>query len=154
MSLQDGSVMKVGAGSGTIQSVGRGVRLDPFRQSTTPTSSASTSTSITTKIQPYPLSVHPSTKALVLPSSHPSTLQWVDTAQSSVLFDLEVAPSNRVNRRDEKELEAVAVERVAFSAAVNGVAEWMATVEARRGDEYEGAGRVCVMKMWRWEGAK
>ena len=103
---------------------------------------------------PYPLLLHPSTSALVLPSSHPSTLQWVDTAQSSVLFDLEVAPSNRVTRRDEKELEGVAVEKVAFSEAVNGQSEWMATVEGRQGDEYEGSGGVRVLKVWRWDGER
>jgi NET1-associated nuclear protein 1 (U3 small nucleolar RNA-associated protein 17) len=77
-----------------------------------------------------------------------------------VLFDLEVAPSNRIARRDEKELEPVAVELVAFSgagpgeSAAHGQSEWMATIEGRQGDEYEGAGAVCNLKVWRWDGAR
>jgi NET1-associated nuclear protein 1 (U3 small nucleolar RNA-associated protein 17) len=96
------------------------------------------------------LAVHPATNALVVPSSHPSTLQFIDPHASSVLFDLEVAPSNRISRRDDKELEPVAVERVAFSPAQDGLSVWMATMEGRRGDSAEGGGLVKTLKIWQW----
>ncbi|KAI9638599.1 WD40-repeat-containing domain protein [Dioszegia hungarica] len=140
MAFADGAVQKVGAGSGRIEGVGQGVKIDPLRQ-----------TDATT---PYPLTLHPSTSALVLPSSNPGTLQFVNPAQTSLLFDLEVAPSNRVSRRDDKHLVPVAVEHVAFSDAVKGQCEWMATVEGRKGDEWEGGGEVRNLKIWRWDGQR
>ena len=69
-------------------------------------------------------------------------------------FDLEVAPSNRISRRDEQELMPVAVELVAFSDAQDGESRWMATVEGRKGDEVEGGGLVKNLKIWRWDGSK
>ena len=102
----------------------------------------------------YPLAVHPATGSLVVPSSHPSTLQFIDMLTSTVLFELEVSPSNRVSRRDEKVLEPVAVERVAFSDAQDGVSRWMATIEGRAGDEVEGGGAVKTIKVWRWDGER
>ncbi|KAL1411238.1 NET1-associated nuclear protein 1 [Vanrija albida] len=139
MGLADGSVVRVGAATGQVSPVGQGVRLDPLR----PTTSG-----------PYPLAVHPSTKALVVPSSHPSTLQFIDPIASSVLFDLEVAPSNRVSKRDDKELVPIAVEQVAFSPPRDGRSEWMATVEGRTRDEDEGGGFVKTLKFWRWNGER
>jgi NET1-associated nuclear protein 1 (U3 small nucleolar RNA-associated protein 17) len=104
---------------------------------------------------PYPLTIHPPTRAVVLPSSHSSTLQFVDPLSSSVLFDLEVAPSNRVSRRDDKELEPVSIEHVAFNDAIeNGHDRWMATVEGRKGDELEGGGLVKNLKIWKWQNEK
>lgn len=137
MGFADGALMHVGATTGHVAAVGQGVRLDPLR----PTSK-----------RPYPISVHPASKALVVPSSHPSTLQFIDAIGSSVLFDLEVAPSNRVSKRDEKELQPVAVERVAFSTPRDGRSEWMATVEGRPSDEEEGGGLVKTLKFWQWNG--
>ena len=100
---------------------------------------------------PYPFAVHPATGSLVVPSSHSSTVQFIDLPTSTVLFELEVAPSNRVSRRDEKEHKPVAVERVVFSAAHDGVSRWMATLEGRAGDEVEGGGAVKTLKIWRWD---
>lgn len=137
MGFADGALMRVGASTGHVSAVGQGVRLDPLR----PTSKG-----------PYPLAVHPATKALVVPSSHPSTLQFIDPLASTVLFDLEVAPSNRVSRREDKELIPVAVEKVAFSEPKDGRSEWMATVVGRRADEEEGGGFVKTLTFWRWNG--
>lgn len=136
MALADGSVVRVGASSNRVASVGQGIRLDPLRPSSPDT--------------PYPLSVHPSTGSLVVPSSHPSTIQFIDPIASTVLFDLEVVPSNRVSRREEKELETVKVEKIAFSEEQGGESMWMATMEGREGDEGEGGGMVKNLKMWKW----
>ncbi|WWD15791.1 hypothetical protein CI109_100215 [Kwoniella shandongensis] len=136
MSLADGSVIRVGASSGHISNVGQGIRLDPLRPASADTA--------------YPISLHPATQALVVPSSHPSTLQFIDPIASTVLFDLEVAPSNRVSRRDEKQLQPVAVEKVAFSEVQDGQSVWMVTMEGRNGDDMEGGGMVKNLKMWKW----
>ncbi|WVF72330.1 hypothetical protein IAT40_007143 [Kwoniella sp. CBS 6097] len=136
MSLADGAVIRVGAASNQVSHVGQGVRLDPLR----PTSAT----------KAYPIALHPCTQSLVVPSSHPSTLQFIDPVASTVLFDLEVAPSNRVSRRDEKELEPVAVEKVAFSDAQDGKSVWMATMEGRNGDDMEGGGSIKNLKLWKW----
>ena len=103
---------------------------------------------------PYAFALHPPTGSLVIPSSHRSTLQFIDPLASSVLFDLEVVPSNRVSRRDDKELEPIAVEMVAFSEPQDGMSRWMATTEGRKGDEIEGGGKVKNLKFWRWVGGK
>ena len=131
MGFSDGSVYKVGGSSGHVSQVGQGVKLDPLR----PTTSS-----------PYPLAIQPNADYLVVPSSHPSTLQFIDASSSSVAYDLEVAPSNRVARRDDKEIVPVAVEHVTFTR------NWMATIEGRQGDEAEGGGDVRTLKIWRYEG--
>ncbi|ODO03476.1 NET1-associated nuclear protein 1 (U3 small nucleolar RNA-associated protein 17) [Cryptococcus wingfieldii CBS 7118] len=136
MSLADGSVIRVGGSTSSIANVGQGIRLDPLRPSSPDVS--------------YPISVHPATRALVVPSSHPSTLQFIDPIASTVIFDLEVVPSNRVSRRDEKELEPVRVEKVTFTEEQDGKSTWMATMEGRKGDEGEGGGLVKTMKIWKW----
>jgi len=103
---------------------------------------------------PLPLALHPATGAIVVPSSHPSTLQFIDPLTSSILFDLEVVPSNRISRTDDKELEPIAVEQVAFSDVQDGESRWMATMEGRKGDQVEGGGMVKNLKIWRWDGHK
>ncbi|KAK4689971.1 NET1-associated nuclear protein 1 (U3 small nucleolar RNA-associated protein 17), partial [Tremellales sp. Uapishka_1] len=140
LGLADGGVVKIGSASGSVSHVGQGIRLDPLRPSTEST--------------PYPLVIHPSTQSLVVTSSHPSTLQFIDPLASSVVFDLEVAPSNRVSRRDEKILESVAVEKVAFSGDQDGQSKWMATMEGRSGDDVEGGGFVKNLKIWKWVGER
>ena len=92
---------------------------------------------------PYPLAVQPHTGNLVLPSSHPSAIQFFSPAKDVHLLELEVAPSNRVANRqgDAKPLEPIRVERVAFSPS----GQWMATYEAWRspGFAYESC-----LKFW------
>ena len=48
-----------------------------------------------------------------------------------LVAELEVSPSNRVSRRDEKALQPSVVERVVVSPS----GEWMATVDVREGDD-------------------
>ncbi|CAO1615644.1 unnamed protein product [Parajaminaea phylloscopi] len=105
---------------------------------------------------PSPLAIEPVTGQAVLPSSHPSSLQFVDLEADRIAYELEVAPSNRVSRPDETPLEPTRVERVAFSsrptAAGSGPAEWMATVDSR-----SGGGTLSsdlALKFWRWSGAE
>ncbi|KAF9535678.1 WD40-repeat-containing domain protein [Crepidotus variabilis] len=92
-----------------------------------------------------PIAVHPLTATLVLPSSHPSSLQIYSPASSTLLSELEVSPSNRVSRRDDKPITPSRVEKVVIS--ISGA--WMATVDAREGDV--GFRREVYIKFWSWD---
>ena len=96
---------------------------------------------------PTPLTVHSLSSTLILPSSHPSSLQTYSPSSSKLISELEVSPSNRVSRRDEKMLEPSRVEQ----AVVSSSGEWLATVDSREGDEFF-RGEV-YLKVWRWEGS-
>lgn len=149
--MEDGGVARIGSSSGQITTVGQDVRLGGLCLLATITQAdGADPLRPKDRTAPYPLAIHPPTRALVLPSSHSSTLQFVDPHSSSVLFDLEVAPSNRVSRRDEKIHESVSVECVAFSDHTEGPNRWMATIEGRKGDDAEGGGLVKTLKFWRW----
>lgn len=153
--MEDGGVARIGSSSGQITTVGQDVRLGEHDQDTIRSKADKVDPLRPMNWKaPYPMAIHPPTRALVLPSSHSSTLQFIDPHSSSVLFDLEVAPSNRVSRRDDKEHEPVSVERVAFSDHVEGSNRWMATVEGRKGDQAEGGGLVKTLKFWRWSDDK
>lgn len=96
-------------------------------------------------IAPVPLAIHPSTSYLILPSSHPSSLQIYAPRSSELISELEVAPSNRVSRRDDIPIEHARVTHAVISAS----GEWMATVDIRNGSI--DFGDEIVMKIWRWE---
>ena len=81
---------------------------------------------------------------MILPSSHPSSIQLYSPPSSTLLSELEVSPSNRVSRRDEKPILPARVENVVVS--LSGL--WMATVDSRVGD---GDFRPEVyLKFWTW----
>ncbi|KAF8323320.1 WD40 repeat-like protein [Clavulina sp. PMI_390] len=90
-----------------------------------------------------PLAVHPITQHLVLPSSHPSSLQIYAPQNSELISELEVSSSNRVSRKDDDELEHARVTHAAICP--NG--EWLATVDWRRGGS--DFGDEIVLKIWR-----
>ena len=92
-----------------------------------------------------PLAAHTSSSTLILPSSHPSTLQLYSPMTSKLLSELEVSPSNRISRRDEKALEPCRVE----VSAVSDSGDWMATLDTREGeDSFRGE---VYLKMWSWD---
>ncbi|TRM66075.1 quinon protein alcohol dehydrogenase-like superfamily [Schizophyllum amplum] len=78
-----------------------------------------------------PLAVHNQTATLILPSSHPSSLQVYSPSASQLVSELEVSPSNRVSRRDDVPLEPARVERAEISPS----GDWMATIDNRAGDD-------------------
>jgi NET1-associated nuclear protein 1 (U3 small nucleolar RNA-associated protein 17) len=92
-----------------------------------------------------PLAAHSISSSLILPSSHPSTLQTYSPLTSTLISELEVSPSNRVSRREEQALEPCRVE----FATTSDSGDWMATVDARpplggfRGEAY--------LKLWWWD---
>jgi NET1-associated nuclear protein 1 (U3 small nucleolar RNA-associated protein 17) len=91
------------------------------------------------------MAIHPATSTLILPSSHPSSLQTYAPSTSILIGELEVSPTNRVSRRDEAPLEPPRVE----CAVVSSSGEWMATVDSREGDEAF-RGEV-YLKIWWWD---
>lgn len=104
-----------------------------------PTDSSSTSRQKST------LAVHTLTSTLILPSSHPSSLQIYSPSSSKLIAELEVSPSNRVSRRDEKPIEPSYVEQTVLSLS----GEWLASVDVRDGDD--GFRDEIYLKIWRWE---
>ncbi|EIW87027.1 WD40 repeat-like protein [Coniophora puteana RWD-64-598 SS2] len=94
---------------------------------------------------PTPLAVHVNSSTLILPSSHPSSLQTYSIDSSMVTSELEVSPSNRVSRRDEKALQPSRVERIALSFC----GHWMATLDRRLDDE--DIHGESYLKFWRWD---
>ncbi|KAL6310151.1 WD40 repeat-like protein [Sparassis latifolia] len=122
--------------SGTLEvsrSIAR-IKLDPSISHERSSTSAAT-----------PLAVHSLNSTLVLPSSHPSSLQTFSLSTSKLISELEVSPSNRVSRRDETPLEPSRVER----AVICDSGEWMVTIDSREADEtFHGE---VYMKVWRWD---
>ncbi|KAL0951558.1 hypothetical protein HGRIS_008240 [Hohenbuehelia grisea] len=94
---------------------------------------------------PAPLAIHDTTSTLIIPSSHPSSLQIYSPSSSSLVSELEVSPSNRVSRRDDKPIEQARVDRAVISP--NG--QWMATIDSREGDvSFHGETHL---KFWLWD---
>ncbi|KAJ8468395.1 hypothetical protein ONZ51_g9678 [Trametes cubensis] len=134
LSLADASFVFVRASSLKIsRSIAR-IKLDPAISHDRP----STSTAI-------PLAVHSLSSTLILPSSHPSSLQTFSPSTSRLISELEVSPSNRVSRRDEKPLQPSRVERAVLSDS----GDWMATVDYREAEESFRA--EVYMKIWQWD---
>ncbi|GLB35879.1 putative WD40 repeat-like protein [Lyophyllum shimeji] len=92
-----------------------------------------------------PLGVHSLTSTLILPSSHPSFLQIYSPSSSKLVSELEVSPSNRVSRRDEKPLVPTYVEHAVISSS----GEWLATIDVREADD--GFRDEIYLKIWRWD---
>lgn len=92
-----------------------------------------------------PLATHSLSSTLILPSSHPSVIQMYAPSIADLISELEVSPSNKVSRRDERQLDPPQVER----AVVSESGEWMATVDGRSGDVAH-RGEV-YLKLWSWD---
>ncbi|KAJ7706020.1 quinon protein alcohol dehydrogenase-like superfamily [Mycena rosella] len=135
LGLADATYAFVGAASLKISRSYSRIKLDPAAVHNAPsTSSPST-----------PLSVHSLTSTLILPSSHPSSLQIYSPTSSTLVSELEVSPSNRVSRRDEKPIDPCRIER----AIVSPSSDWLATVDTREGDE--GSHGESYLKIWWWD---
>lgn len=102
--------------------------------------------------RPLPLAIHPTSKHIVLPAAHPSSLQVLAGVGGGLVGELEVAPASRVSRRDEAPIEPVRVGLVALSgagrrgkgkASGEAGAEWLATVDSRADAEV-------YLKLWKW----
>ena len=66
-----------------------------------------------------------------------------------LILELEVAPSNRVSRSADKEVEPIRVEHAALGQG--GEDAWLATGEKKEEDEEEGAAEARSIKVWRWD---
>ena len=105
---------------------------------------------------PVPLATEPYTGALVLPSSHPSALQFFNPSQDRLIYELEVTPANRTFLAQEDFVEPVRAHLVAFppqlpSSSANsasGMSEWMAVLETRNAGE--GVSQEMALTFWQW----
>ncbi|KAH8997368.1 WD40 repeat-like protein [Lactarius akahatsu] len=123
--LADASFVFVSAAKLKITRSYSGIKLDPAISHSRPSTSV-----------PTPLAVHTLSSTLILPSSHPSSLQTYSPSSSKLISELEVSPSNRVSRRDEKMLEPSRVQQAVISSS----GEWLATIDSQ-----------VYLKVWRWE---
>ncbi|KAM0746354.1 WD40 repeat-like protein [Meredithblackwellia eburnea MCA 4105] len=95
-----------------------------------------------------PLALQPYTNSLVVPSSHPSSLQFYSPTLDSQLLELEVSPSNRVSSVG-RAIEPTRVERVAFSTSEGeGKPYWMATLDKWESGAWSPERQL---KFWRWK---
>lgn len=92
-----------------------------------------------------PLAAHYISSSLILPSSHPSSLQTYSPITSTLISELEVSPSNRVSRREDRPLEP---SRVEF-AVTSDSGEWLATVDSR--PAMDGFRSEVYLKIWWWD---
>ncbi|KIJ54655.1 hypothetical protein M422DRAFT_24559 [Sphaerobolus stellatus SS14] len=94
---------------------------------------------------PAPLAFHTLTSTVILPSSHPSSLLAYSPSTSTLISEIEVSPSNRVSRKEEKSLDPSRVEKAVISP--DGL--WLATIDGREPDgDFE---REAYLKIWQWD---
>lgn len=99
-----------------------------------------------------PLAVEPHTSHLVFQASHPSSIQFFSHSLQAHLHELDVSPTNRVSRTDERELEPTRVERVAFAPlSPDSGKVWMATFDTWQNRNYA---RESHFKFWIGEPAR
>ncbi|CCM03120.1 uncharacterized protein FIBRA_05241 [Fibroporia radiculosa] len=134
LALADASFVFVRSGTLKISKSIARVKLDPALSYNRPSA-----------LSAIPLAIHTPTSTIVLPSSHPSSLQFFLPASSKLVAELEVSPSNRIARRDEKPLEPSRVEHAVISYS----GEWMVTIDYRDADgTFHGE---VFMKFWWWD---
>ncbi|TFK30921.1 WD40 repeat-like protein [Coprinopsis marcescibilis] len=92
-----------------------------------------------------PLAFHRPSTSLILPSSHPASLQIYSPYTTELVGELEVSPSNRVSKRDDRPMISASVRQVVLSSA----GSWMATVDVR--EEEPGYHPEIFLKIWSWD---
>ncbi|CCA69810.1 hypothetical protein PIIN_03751 [Serendipita indica DSM 11827] len=132
LSLADGTLAFVKSSTLKLaRSIAR-VKLEPPHQSRHSTHS--------------PLAIHARSRNIFLLSSHPSSIQIYSPLSSSLLAELEVAPSNRVSRPYAAPLQPPRVELIAVSEC----GKWLATVDVRD-ETSEGFSIEIALKVWYWD---
>ncbi|EPT01493.1 hypothetical protein FOMPIDRAFT_1120096 [Fomitopsis schrenkii] len=134
LALADASFVFVRSGTLKIsRSIAR-IRIDPAIAYSRPSASSS-----------VPLAFHSQSSTIIIPSSHPSSLQVCNPRTSQLVSELEVSSSNRVGRTFEEQSQPSRVEH----AVVSDDGEWLATVDYR---EPTGPFHVEVhLKIWWWD---
>lgn len=132
LALADGSLIVIDAASHKIRQEIPRLKLAPAHLRPPTTTSV-------------PLAIHAASGTVVLPSSHPSCLQFYDPVASALISELEVTPSNRVSRTQESHAEPVRV----LHAVTCPSGRWLATIDGRAGT----IGSTCL-KLWEWNGKK
>ncbi|KAI7867574.1 quinon protein alcohol dehydrogenase-like superfamily [Spinellus fusiger] len=128
--LADNSIRLVNSISQTIEQVIQGLQYAQVESSQLPLSTG--------------LVIEPRNHTLVL-NGVPGSLQFYSTQGDCHVMDLEVAPSNRIARKEATDIIVEPnVEHVAFLAR----GEWMATVDMR--DDKETTAEL-YLKFWQWD---
>ncbi|KAF9454138.1 WD40 repeat-like protein [Macrolepiota fuliginosa MF-IS2] len=136
LGLADATYVFVNAGSLKILRSYSRVKIDPGAYIHDPSPSKCVST---------PLAVHTLSSTILLPSSHPSSLQVYSPSTSTLVSELEVSPSNRISRREDKAVEHSRIERCIISPS----GHWMVTVDTREGDcDFRAE---VYLKFWSWD---
>ncbi|CAE6472908.1 unnamed protein product [Rhizoctonia solani] len=128
IALMDGGIVFVGSDTLRITRAVRRVRLDP-----NPT-------------RPFPLVSHSQSNRIILPATHPASLQILSRTGAGInlLGELEVAPSSRISRKDETPIEPIRVGLVALSNKGKETdLQWLATLDSRADAEI-------YLKFWKW----
>ncbi|KAG6868876.1 hypothetical protein C0993_008624 [Termitomyces sp. T159_Od127] len=134
LGLADATYVFVASGNLKISRSYSRIKLDP-----------SVPHQMTSEHKHVPIAVHSLSSTLILPSSHPSSLQLFSPSSEKLVFELEVSPSNRISRRDEKPIEPSFVEQTSLSPS----GDWLATIDARYVDD--GFRNEIYLKLWRWD---
>ncbi|CED84296.1 WD40 repeat protein [Phaffia rhodozyma] len=142
LSMADGSVKRI-AGNGRA-----GWRVKSTWDSGRAVPSVQTRSTLAINATAVPLAYHPQTDSLILPAAHPSSIQFYSPLGQSSVLELEVAPSNRVSKSTEKEIEPTRVGRVSIGG------DWLATSDSLEKDEDEGGIEERHIKCWLWNGNK
>lgn len=90
--------------------------------------------------------MEPYTSHLVFQAAHPSSIQFFSPTLQAHLHELDISPTNRVSRTDERELEPIRVEKVAFAPVSRESGRvWMATFDTWQDRGYS---RESHLKFW------
>ncbi|KAH7107154.1 WD40 repeat-like protein [Auriculariales sp. MPI-PUGE-AT-0066] len=130
LALADGSLVVVDAASHKIRQEVPRLKLAP-KHLRPPTE------------QPIPLAVHEASGTIILPSSHPSAIQFYDPVASRLVSELEITPSNRISRAQDIQSEPVRVSHAVTCPS----GRWLATVDGRA----DSIGAI-YLKIWEWNG--
>lgn len=92
-----------------------------------------------------PIAVHPASLYILLPSSHPSSLQIYSPHSSSLVCEIEVSPTNRVTGPNSPSPMAPVT---VTHATTSSLGDWLATIDVRKAtSDFD---HDVVMKLWRW----
>ncbi|KAG8956137.1 hypothetical protein FRC03_010903 [Tulasnella sp. 419] len=135
--LMDGTLVTISAQTLKISWTSSRMKINPGALDVTDRPSA----------LPPILTVHPQSRNIILPSSHPSTLQIYSLPSSSVITDLEVLPSNRISSLS-KHIQTITPSRISHAVLSPLQGEWLATVDYREDEEF---GLETGLKVWKWD---
>lgn len=100
-----------------------------------------------------PIAYQKDLKAVLVPSSHPSSIQFFSPESGSTVAELEISPSNRPSRLDPNSPQppAVRVTGAVLSPSTSTGLSYLATSELRPSSPLEGSVSASTLKIWRFD---